>query len=145
MSPGPFATLAIPASGMTTHRVWLDAVSDNIANINTVRPTDREAFRERQIVVSSGGPDPGVLPAGGTARDGRGVRVLGVVFGDPEGRLVWDPDHPLADADGLVRLPDIDLGDQMTKMILAQRAYQANVSAFERARDSYERILEAGR
>ena len=56
----------------------------------------------------------------GGPRDG-GVQVAGIAYGSPEGRLVYDPTHPLADDGGYVRLPDIDLGSQMSKLIIAQR------------------------
>ena len=74
----------------------------------------------------------------------RGVVVEAPRFGDPAGRLQYDPNHPLADENGFVRAPDMDLTDQMTSLIIAQRAYQANVTVFERARDAYIRALEIG-
>lgn len=133
---GPFHSLSIATSGMDVYQSWLDAVADNIANVSTVRSTDEAAFQERFIVARSV-----------QATDGRpgGASVDRVEFGDPMGRLAYDPNHPLADAEGFVRLPDMDLSDQMTHMLIAQRAYQANVAAFERGRDAYQRALEIGR
>lgn len=125
-----FNALHISGSGLTVMRTWMDAVSDNIANINTARGTDAEAFRARYIEAIAGEP---------------GVAVGGIELGDSEGRLVHQPDHPLADAEGLVRYPSIDLGDQMTQMMVAQRAYQANLSVIDRARDSYLAALSIGR
>ena len=61
------------------------------------------------------------------------------------GGSTTSPNHPLADANGMVRRPDIDLSDQMVYMQLAQRGYQANVQAFERAREAYESILSIGK
>src|SRR5687768_8361571 len=112
-----FAAFDVAGSGLRTTRKWLDAVSDNIANINTARRTDEEAFRARMIVAEAN-------EYGGAG----GVRVAGAVFGDPNGRLVHSPGHALADAEGMVRMPDIDLGDQMTQLMIAQRGYQANLS-----------------
>jgi flagellar basal-body rod protein FlgC len=130
-----FDALGIAGSGITVHRKWLDAVSDNIANINTARRTDGEAFRARYVVAQS--------VDYGTGRGG--VAVRGIEYGNPEGRLVYSPDHPLADADGNVRLPDIDMGDQMTSLIMAQRGYQANLAVVERALNSYQAALQLGR
>ncbi|MPY94780.1 MAG: flagellar basal-body rod protein FlgC [Acidimicrobiia bacterium] len=127
----PFAILGISASGMRTHKVWLDAIADNVANVSTVRPTDEPAFQERFVEAQ--------------AVEGGGVTVGAVRFGDPNGRLVHDPMNPLADANGMVRAPDMDLSDQMTHLIIAQRAYQANVTTFERVRDAYSRALELGK
>jgi flagellar basal-body rod protein FlgC len=66
-------------------------------------------------------------------------------LGDPVGRLVYDPQHPLADEGGYVRQPDIDLGSQMTQLIMAQRGYQANLAVVERARDAYTAAVNLGR
>ena len=132
-----FASLGVSASGMHVYKTWIDAISDNIANVNTIRSTDEAAFRQRMVVARSVGGEGGGI--------GDGAQVAGVRLGDPEGRLRYEPDHPLADEDGLVRAPDIELSDQMTHLIVAQRSYQANVTAFERARDAYQRALEIGR
>lgn len=125
-----FSLLGIPASGMRTYRSWLDAIADNVSNVNTIRGTDEAAYQERFVVAQA-------------AQNG-GVVISGARFGDPNGRLLYDPNHPLADANGFVRAPDMDLTDQMTSLVIAQRAYQANVTVFERARDAYIRALEIG-
>ncbi|AVL96370.1 MULTISPECIES: flagellar basal body rod protein FlgC [Microbacterium] len=127
-----FDAIGIAGTGLTVHRKWLDAISDNIANINTATPTDGAAFRARYILAQTSDQSPGVY-------------VAGTVQGDAEGRLVHQPDHPLADADGYVRYPDIDLGDQMSQLILAQRGYQASAAIVDRARNSYEAALQIGR
>lgn len=129
-----FGTLATSSSGLNVYRTWLDAISDNIANINDVRPTGAQAFRERFVIATDGG-----------TRLGAGARVAGVSFGNAEGRLVNDPTHPYADAEGNVRLPDIDLGSQMTQLLMAQRGYQANLAVVERAREAYAQALTIGR
>lgn len=131
-----FDVFRISGSGVTVHRKWLDAVSDNLANINTVSRTSEEAFRERFIVARA---------ATATDGSGDGVEVAGVVMGDPEGRLSYEPDNPLADAEGMVRRPDIDMAAQMTNLIMAQRGYQANLAVVERARDAYEATIQFGR
>lgn len=133
---GPFNSLAIATSGMDVYQTWLDAVADNIANVNDVSATDEAAFQERFIVARSA-QSAGGRPAG--------AEVARAEFGNPLGRVVYDPEHPLADEEGFVRVPDMELTDQMTNMLVAQRAYQANVAAFERARDAYQRALEIGR
>lgn len=139
----PFSSLGAPASGMRVYQTWIDALSDNVANISTVNPAGEAAFQERYVHVRSAGGGPGAA-AGTRGSIGDGAYVSGAEFGDPEGRLVYQPDHPYADEDGMVRMPDMDLSSQMTNLIVAQRAYQANVTVFERARDSYLRALEIG-
>jgi flagellar basal-body rod protein FlgC len=58
---------------------------------------------------------------------------------------VYEPKNPLADKDGYVRYPDIDLGDQMAQLIMAQRGYQANLSVIDRATKSYQAALQLGK
>ena len=130
-----FGTLGISGSGLMTHRKWLDAVSDNIANVNTVRRTDEDAFQQRMVVAEA--------VDYGTGQGG--VRVARAEFGNAEGRLVYQPDHPLADEAGYVKYPDIDLGDQMSQMIMAQRGYQANLAVVERATEAYKAALMLGK
>jgi flagellar basal-body rod protein FlgC len=131
-----FDALGIAGSGLLVHRKWLDAVSDNMANINTVNPYNAAPFRERLIVAQSVGYGSG---------EG-GVRVAAAAFGgDPQGRVVYEPDHPLANADGYVRHPDIDMGDQMVQLLMAQRGYQANLAVVERATNAYQAALQLGR
>ena len=130
-----FDALNISGTGLYAHRKWLDAASDNIANTNTVSSTDGEAFKERFVVAQAVDYGSG---------EG-GVRVAGAAFGEGEGRLVYEPTHPLADEEGYVRYPDIDLGEQMTQLIMAQRGYQANLASVERATDAYRAALNLGK
>lgn len=131
---GSFDAIGIAGSGMTVYRTWLDAISDNLANLNTVTGTDEEAFRARYVVAEA--VDYG---------DQGGTRVKGVEFGNAEGRLVYEPGHPLADAEGYVRYPDIDMSSQMTQLIMAQRGYQANAAVVDRAKETYQAALQIGR
>jgi flagellar basal-body rod protein FlgC len=73
------------------------------------------------------------------------VRVARAEFGDPEGRVVYEPDHPLANEEGYVRYPDIDMGDQMVALLMAQRGYQANLAVVERATNAYQAALQLGK
>ena len=131
-----FDTLGISGSGLLFHRKWLDAVSDNMANINPVNPYDEAPFGERLIVAEA--------MEYGTGEGG--VRTAQARFGgDPEGRIVHEPDHPLANEEGYVRYPDIDLGDQMVQLLMAQRGYQANLAVVERATTAYQAALQLGK
>ena len=129
-----FAAFDVAGSGLRATRKWLDAVSDNIANLNNVSRTSERAFQARMVVAQA-------------ERYGEagGVRVTGAAFGDPAGRIVHQPDHPLADEQGYVRVPDIDLGDQMTQLMISQRGYQANLSVVKTARDAYTAALQLGK
>ena len=127
-----FDAIGIASTGMTVHRKWLDAVSDNLANVNTVKATNDDAFQARYVVAQEGA---------GTS----GAYVEGAAYGAAEGRLVHEPGHPLADADGYVRYPDIDLASQMGQLIMAQRGYQANAAVVDRAKETYQAALQIGR
>ncbi len=131
-----FAALRIAGTGVALFRKTLDAVSDNISNINDVKPTSAKAFQARYVVAQStdyasgeGGVEVSKVELGGTG----------------EGRLVYEPSHPLADANGYVRYPDVDLAEQMGELILAQRGYQSNLAVVDRARAAYEAALQLGR
>jgi flagellar basal-body rod protein FlgC len=130
-----FDALRISGSGLYANRKWMDAVSDNLANVNTATSTDSDAFQQRMIVVEAADYGSG---------EG-GVRVAGTQFGSAEGRVVHEPDNALADADGNVRYPDIDMADQMTQLIQAQRSYQANLASIDRATDAYKAALQLGK
>lgn len=124
-----FDAIGIAGTGLTLHRHWLDAISDNLANINTAKPTDGAAFQARYVV----------------AQEGQGVYVAGAAYGSAEGRMVYEPDNPVADEKGYVRYPDIDLSEQMGSLIMAQRGYQANAAVVDRAKETYQAALQIGR
>jgi flagellar basal-body rod protein FlgC len=130
-----FGAIGIASTGVTVYRKWLDAVSDNIANLSTVTRTSGDAFRSKYVVAQAVDYGSG---------DG-GVQVGGVAEGSGVGRLVYEPDHPLADANGYVKYPDIDLGAQMAQMMMAQRGYQANLAVVDRAHDAYSAAIQVGR
>jgi flagellar basal-body rod protein FlgC len=128
---GAFDMLAIANSSLGMHQTWLDALANNIANVNTIRPTDENAFQAQMVNAQP--------------RAEGGVDVAGIELGDAQGRLVYQPDHPMADADGYVRAPDIDMGSQMSQLIMAQRGFQASVQVTKNAQDTYNSALQIGR
>lgn len=131
-----FSILGVATSGMGAYKTWLNAVADNVSNMNNVVRTEEAAFQERFVSVK---------PMMGEDGLGDGVMVDGALFGDPNGTVAYEPNHPLADEEGMIRRPSIDLTEQMVWMQLAQRGYQANVRSFESAKEAYETILSIGR
>lgn len=127
---GAYDTLHIAGSSLGMHQTWLDALAYNIANVNTVVPTDQDAFQAQMVVAAAD-------PSGG-------VDVAGIVLTDPEGIMEHDPDHPLADENGYVRAPATDLASQMSQLIIAQRGYQASVQTTKYAQDAYTSALQIG-
>ena len=128
---GAFDMLRIANTSLGMHQTWLDTLANNIANVSTVTSTDQDAFQAQMVVAS--------------ARDDGGVDVAGIALGDPAGRLVHSPDHPLADEDGYVRTPDVDMSSQMTQLVIAQRGFQASVQVTKNAQDTYNTALQIGR
>lgn len=126
-----FHLLDIAGTSLGMHQTWLDALSHNIANASTVRRTDEDAFQAQMIVARE--------------RPGGGVDVEDVEYSSAEGRVTYQPDHPLADAEGYVRLPDIDMASQMSQLIMAQRGFQASVQTTKNAQDTYNAALQIGR
>lgn len=126
-----FETLRIANTSLGAHQVWLDALAGNIANANTVTSTDEDAFQATHVMM--GGREDG------------GVDVTGFAKSSPEGRMVHDPNHPLADAEGYVRQPDLDMASQMSQLVMAQRGYQASVQVTKSAQDTYTAALQIGR
>ncbi len=127
---GAFDTLRIAGSALGVHQTWLDALANNIANVNTVTSTSQTAFQAQTPIVR--------------ASTGGGVEIAGMALSDPNGRVTSDPGSPLADADGNVRLPEDDLATQMTQLVMAQRGFQASVQVTKDAQDTYRSALEIG-
>jgi flagellar basal-body rod protein FlgC len=128
---GAFDMLRIANTSLGMHQTWLDALGNNIANANDVTSTDQAAF-QTQMVTAQARPDGG-------------VEVSGIALGSAEGVLTYSPDHPLADADGMVRAADVDMSSQMSQLIIAQRGFQASVQTTKTAQDVYASALQIGR
>lgn len=126
-----FGALDTAASGVTLGRTMMDVISNNIANVNTVRPAGQAPFRASLVVAQS-------LP--GTA----GVAVTGTVQQGGAPEVVYDPENPLADPAGYVTHPKVDMTEEMTNMMMASRLYQANLTVMQQARDSYAQALKIG-
>jgi flagellar basal-body rod protein FlgC len=128
---GAFDMLAIANTSLGMHQTWLDALANNIANVNTIRRTSQKAFQAQMVIAN--------------ARPGGGVDVTGIALSDPAGRMVSDPNNPLADANGYVRAPEIDMASQMSQLVMAQRGFQASVQVTKNAQDTYASALQIGR
>jgi flagellar basal-body rod protein FlgC len=122
----------IAATALNMHQAWLNAISDNIANVNDARNPSQNAFQAQYLVANE-------------VAGNNGVAVAGVGHGSAVGKLVYDPTNPVADKQGYVRMPDIDLGEQMSQLIMAQRGFEANSNVVSRAKETYEAALQIGR
>ena len=141
-----FGAIDVAASGMTAERLRLDVISNNIANVNTTRTADGGPYR-RQFVVFE--PRQGDASSFSQVMSGQlqlnGVRVSGIRKDDSPLRMVYEPGHPDADAEGYVRMPNINIVTEMVDMMTASRAYEANVTAVNVAKSMMLKALEIGR
>ncbi|MEX1164362.1 MAG: flagellar basal body rod protein FlgC [Nitriliruptor sp.] len=132
-----FSGIDIANTGLGFNKYWLDTVAHNLANLNTVLPGDQEPFRARVVIAQQLGDQP-------FAETGSGVAVGAVLEQEGDPALVYAPEHPLADEDGYVVRPLVDLAAQMTDMMIAQRSYQTNARSMQSSKEAYEAALQIG-
>ncbi len=142
-----FGVFNISASGLSAQRLRMDIISDNIANASTIRPATETTFQRRYPIfaVKQGGNFASALRRS-TAQLGQGVRVVAIAKDDvTPSELVYQPEHPFADAQGYVHMPNVNVMREMVNMISASRAYEANVTALNSTKSMIAKALEIGR
>ena len=133
-----FGGLRISASALTVERLRMNTIAENIANADTTRTPVGGPYRRKQVMIAQAA-DTGPLATRGPAG---GVRAVAVVEDPRPERLLLDPSHPDADANGYVRMPNVELPMEMVDLMAASRAYEINATAFSTQRRSQERTLE---
>ena len=132
-----FKTFNISASALVAQKIRMQTISSNLANINTTRTPEGGPYKRRDVVFKTVLMDEeGLL---------NGVQVSQVVVDNRPPKVIYDPDHPDADENGYVRLPNVDLVEEMVNMMLATRAYEANVNAFNITKGMILKALELGK
>ena len=126
----------IALSGLKAQRVRMNVIALNIANAETTRTPEGGPFRRQLAVFRGEQMRPGSNP------ERLGVRVKRIITDDSPFRLVYNPAHPDADADGYVRMPNISMATEMVDLISAQRAYDANIAVMVSERRMNQRALE---
>lgn len=143
-----FDSLNISASGLTAQRLRMDIISNNVANVNTTRTAAGGPYQREMPVFAERNPKftiPSLEDNDVRDRVGNGVQVIGIKKDSAPPRLVYNPEHPDANKDGYVALPNINLVSEMVDMIEATRAYEANVTALNSAKSMASKALEIGR
>lgn len=143
-----FGALDTSASGMTAQRLRTDIISQNIANVNTTRDADGNVYKRKTVVFQEKSPSAfsnALNSAMGTTTNSKGVKVSQIIEDESEGRKVYDPSHPDADADGYVTYPNVNTVTEMTNLIDASRSYEANVTAFNATKSMALKALEVGK
>lgn len=140
--------MRISSSGMTAQRARLNAISSNIANINTTQSPEGGPYRRKDVVFEAM-PDAKnfgeILTSTNPKSNMQRVQVTDVVSDLKAPLMKYDPDHVDANPEGFVAYPNINLMEEMTNMIQATRAYEANVSALQASKDMALSALELGR
>ena len=140
-----FTTMKISASALKAQRIRMNAISSNLANIETTRTPDGGPYRKREVVFQSS--QKGFADTLDTRmREAvQGVRVSQVQASSLPPRMVYDPSHPDADEQGQVAMPNISLVEETADMMSAARAYEANVTVVKSAKRMALKALEIGR
>jgi flagellar basal-body rod protein FlgC len=149
-----FSSMRTSASGLTSQRLRMDVISNNIANAETTRTAEGGAFRRQEVVFAPktvgqptffqllrGDVKAGTVPGLQT----EGIQTMGIVEDKAPTRKVFDPDHPDANPDGYVEYPNVNIVTEMTDMLSATRSYEANVTVFNAVKQMAQRALEIGR
>ncbi|WP_408954553.1 flagellar basal body rod protein FlgC [Natroniella sp. ANB-PHB2] len=140
---GLFNGMNISSSGLTAQRVRMDLVSNNIANVNTTRTEDGGPYRRQAPVFAARLKDE-LDKFNNNSQVGEGVKITEIVESDEPVRLEYKPEHPDANQDGYVEKPNVNIVSEMTDMISATRAYEANVTALDSAKSMFESALRIG-
>ena len=142
------SSMHISATGLSAHRVRMNIIAMNMANVNTTRTKDGGPYT-RKITVHEAVPFKDRLVSAAATRQvaekERGVNVMEITDSDDPYRLVFDPGHPDANEDGYVTYPNVNTVNEMVNMMTAVRAYEANVTALNAAKDMALKALEIGR
>lgn len=143
---GIFQAIDASASGMTAERLRMDVISNNIANANTTRTSEGGPYRRQMVVFEprEGQPSFGQMLSK-QMNTGEGVRVTGITKDNAPFKLMYDPNHPDANKDGYVEMPNVTIVSEMVDMITASRAYEANVTAANAAKSMAMKALDIGK
>ncbi len=144
-----FKAIEISSSGLTAQRLRMDTIAENIANVNTTRTPAGGPYR-RKVVVFEAREDmsrfPGVLHRTLAQQQvGNGVRVVEITEDNSPFKMQYEPNHPDANQEGYVMMPNVNIVTEMVNMISATRAYEANATAVKASKDIALKALEIGR
>jgi flagellar basal-body rod protein FlgC len=136
---GLFSSMRISGSALTAQRLRMDVIAGNVANADTTRVNgQRQPYQRQQVVFS-----PLKATAGSS---GEGLQVTAIIHDQSAGRQVYDPANADADPNsGMVAYPNIDTTTEMTDMLSANRAYEANVTVLNSIKQMAQRSIDLGR
>ncbi|RLE14553.1 flagellar basal body rod protein FlgC [Candidatus Aerophobetes bacterium] len=130
-----FSAMQVSASGMSAERIRLNVIASNIANARVTRTAQGGPYRRKEVVFAT------LLDK----RIGEKVQVVGILPDPSPFKMIYNPSHPDANAEGFVAMPNVDIAIEMIDMISSTRAYEANLTAFKSAQNMARKALEIGR
>ena len=145
---GLFQSFDISASGMTAERFRTDIIAQNIANVNTTRTEAGTPYRRKVVTFAEKRSTPFQEMFEEQYRNfkGTGVKVTSVKEDTTSDYIMeYDPSHPDADENGYVSYPNVNIVTEMTNLIDATRAYEANTTAFEATKSMVQAALNIGK
>lgn len=137
-----FNVFDITGSGMSAQSMRLNTTASNIANADSVSSSADQTYRARHPVFAAAMQEAAAGQNGSAA--GPGVKVLGIVESDKPLNVEYSPNHPMADKDGYIYKPNVNVIEEMTNMISASRSYQTNVQLAESAKNMLNKTLTLG-
>ena len=138
------AIFEISAAGMGVEKKRLEVATLNLANMNSTAPAGTEGYRPLRVIAHAIKTDFGSIMEAQLGGGAQAAQTLEVVPSEAAPRMVKDPGHPHADAQGFVSYPGVDQGTEMITAMTALRAYEANVAAVGMARAMATRALDIG-
>lgn len=133
---------------MTAQRVRLDVAAENIANVETTRTETGGPYRRKLVVLQAKDNsfhDVLTTVAGKNVQTNAGVQATAIIDDETELKAVYDPEHPDANEDGYVMMPNIDMVKEMTDSMAATRSYEANITAYNAVKLMAQKALEVGK
>ena len=143
-----FDAIGVAASGLTAERTRMDVTSENLANAQTTNGANGQPYRRQEVVLSQvngggfGATLAGAMGQPNAASAAGGVQVSGIVSDPTPDQLVYDPANPSANAQGYVKMPNVNTVTEMTDLISESNSYQADVTAMQTAKTMYSKTLD---
>lgn len=134
-----FNVFNVSGTGMSAQSLRLNTTASNIANADSVSSSIDQTYRARHPVFAAE-----MQKAAAGQNESVGVQVLGVVESNKPLNVEYAPDHPMADGEGYIYKPNVNVIEEMTNMISASRSYQTNVQLAESAKNMLNKTLTLG-
>jgi flagellar basal-body rod protein FlgC len=137
--------LKISASGLKAQRTRMEVIATNLSNIHTTKTEEGGPYKKKEVVFMSADVSDEKGFGGVLSKTIEGVKVDSIKESDKSFEKVFDPTHPDADQDGYVTFPNVNLMEEMTDMVAATRAYEANINVLNTTKEMFIKSLDIGK